>query len=39
MASRPDDHEEVRFDVDLSRIAVAFAVLTIFVPAALAMFR
>lgn len=39
MASRPDNDEQVRFDVDLARIAIAFAVLTILAPALMVAFR
>lgn len=38
MASRPDN-DEVRFDVDLARLAIAFTAITILVPAILAVVR
>lgn len=39
MASRPDDQDDVRFDVDLARLAIAFAAITILVPAIVAVLR
>ncbi len=38
MASRPDN-EQTRFDVNLAHLALAFAALTIIVPAVVAVLR
>lgn len=38
MASRPDN-DEVRFDVELARLAIVFAAITILVPALVAVLQ